>query len=31
MRVFVDSGGFLAVMDRNDPFHPIARDIATRP
>lgn len=30
MRVFVDSGGFLAVMDRNDPFHPIAHEIATR-
>ena len=30
MRVFIDSGGFLAVMDRNDPFHPTAREIATR-
>ncbi len=28
MRAFVDSGGFLAVMDRNDPFHAAARDIA---
>ena len=30
MRVFIDSGGFLAVMDRNDQFHPAARDIAAR-
>lgn len=28
MRVFIDSGGFLAIMDRDDPFHPAARDIA---
>ena len=30
MRVFIDSGGFLAVMDRDDQFHPAARDIAAR-
>ncbi len=30
MRVFIDSGGFLAVMDRDDPFHPAARDITAR-
>ncbi len=29
MRVFIDSGGFLAVMDRNDPFHPAAQQIAS--
>ena len=31
MRVFIDSSGFLALMDRSDPFHPAARDIATHP
>ncbi len=30
MRVFIDSGGFLAVMDRDDPLHPAARDISAR-
>ncbi len=30
MRVFIDSGGFLAVMDRDDPFHPAAREISAR-
>jgi hypothetical protein len=30
MRVFIDSGGFLAVMDRDDPHHPAARDISAR-
>jgi hypothetical protein len=30
MRVFIDSGGFLAVMDRDDPFHPAAREITAR-
>ncbi len=30
MRAFIDSGGFLAFADRDDPFHPAARDIAAR-
>jgi hypothetical protein len=30
MRVSIDSGGFLAVMDRDDPLHPAARDISAR-
>lgn len=30
MRVFIDSSGFLALMDRSDHFHPAARDIATQ-
>lgn len=30
MRVFIDSGGFFALLDRDDPFHPAARDIAAR-
>ena len=30
MRVFIDSGGFLALLDRDDPFHPAARAIAAR-
>jgi len=30
VRVFIDSGGFLAVMDRDDPFHPAAREITAR-
>lgn len=30
MRVFIDSGGFLAVMDRDDPFHPAGREITAR-
>ena len=30
MRVFIDSGGFLGVMDRDDQFHPPAREIAAR-
>ena len=30
MRVFIDSGGFLAVMDRDDPLHVAARDLSAR-
>ena len=30
MRVFIDSGGFLAILDRDGPFHPAARHIAAR-
>ena len=30
MRVFIDSSGFLALMDRSDPFHGSACEIAAR-